>query len=340
MDIAGVIENLIKSAPAQSRYCLPGTAAPGTDVHGVPRVSVQGASAYIKIADGCSRACAYCAIPLIKGPAISRPVNSIVSEAVYLQSQGIHEIILIAQNTTDYGTDLGLKNGLPRLLREMTAAAPGIDWIRIMYAFPGYVSDELIEVMATHSQIVPYLDIPLQHAHKATLKRMQRPANIDAVRDTFNKIRKAVPGIALRSTFIVGYPGETEAEFRTLLDFVGDIRFDRMGAFKFSFEKGTAGEALGDTVPDSVKEERLQWLMEKQQRISLELNRSFTGRNLDVLIEGCGDGISIGRSYRDAPQVDGLVIVETEIPPGSMVNVQIETAMEYDLRGRVNASDD
>ncbi len=296
-------------------------------------MSVQGASAYIKIADGCSRSCAFCAIPLIKGPAVSRPVESALAEAAALQSQGIREVVLIAQNTTDYGRDLGLKDGLAHLLKKMTAAAPEIDWIRIMYAYPGFVTDELIEVMAARKQIVPYLDLPLQHAHPSVLRRMGRPANIDWVYKTLGKMRRAIPDIALRSTFIAGYPGETEAEFQTLLDFVAEIRFDKLGALKFSFEPGTPAEALGDSVPDEVKEERLKRLMEKQQPISLERNRTFVGRKLDVLIEGAGEGISIGRSYRDAPKVDGLVLVKGEIPAGKMVSVRIDNAMVYDLGG-------
>ena len=250
------------------------------------RTSVQGASAYLKIADGCRRPCAFCAIPLIKGTAVSRPIDSILAEARSLQEKGVREIILIAQDTTDYGYDLGLKNGLAHLLTEMTAAVPRVDWIRIMYAYPGYVTDELIEVIATHKQVVPYLDMPLQHAHPATLRRMHRPANIDWVRKTLEKMRQAIPDLALRTTFIVGYPGETEKEFQTLLDFIEEIRFDKVGAFKFSFEPGTPGEPLGDPIPNEVKEERLKRLMEKQQQISLEQNQAFVGSNLDVLIEG------------------------------------------------------
>jgi ribosomal protein S12 methylthiotransferase len=335
MDIINVIESLNKTN-SKTPFNLSSTPSVGLDEHNVPRVSVQGASAYIKIADGCSRACAFCTIPLIKGPAVSRPVESILAEAVSLQSRGIHEIVLIAQNTTDYGHDLGMKNGLAQLLKAMTAAAPDIDWIRIMYAFPGFVTDELIEVMAGHKQIVPYLDMPLQHADAAVLKRMGRPANIDWVYKTLEKMRKAILDLALRSTFIVGYPGETEEEFQTLLDFVEEIQFDKLGAMKFSFEPGTPGEGLGDTVPDEVKEERLQRLMEKQQAISLKLNQAFIGKNLDVLIEGAGEGISIGRSYRDAPKVDGLVLVKGEIAAGKMVNVSINSAMVYDLGGIVN----
>jgi len=336
MDIVDLVESLeIKTLP-NSRYCLSDAPAVGTDERGVPRVSIQGASAYLKIADGCSRTCSYCAIPSIKGPTVSRPVESILAEAVYLQSTGVREVVLIAQNTTDYGRDLGLKNGLASLLREMTSAAPRIDWIRIMYAFPGQVTDALIEVMAERKQIVPYIDMPLQHAHGGILRRMHRPSNIDRVCRTMEKMRKTIPGLAVRSTFIVGFPGETEEEFNCLLEFIEEMRFDRLGAFKFSFEQGTLSEAFGDTVPDEVKEERLKRLMEKQQIISLELNRSFIGRKLDVLIEGKGQGISVGRSSRDAPQVDGLVFVRDEIRAGKMIRVRIDSAMVYDLSGSVS----
>ncbi len=337
MDIIDVIDNITdenKSIP----YChLPDTAATvGTDEGNTIRVSVQGASAYLKIADGCRCSCAYCIIPKIKGPLISRPMDKILAEARLLQEEGMREIILIAQNTTDYGYDLGIKNGLATLLKQMTVSVPDINWIRILYAYPGYVTDQLIEIMATNKQIVPYLDLPLQHAHPAILKRMQRPANIDWVYRTLEKMRQAIPEMALRTTFIVGYPGETDDEFQTLLDFVEEIRFDKLGAFKYSFEEGTPAEPLGDPIPDEVKENRLMRLMEKQQRISLERNRSFIGRNLDVLIEGTGKDISIGRSYRDAPKIDGLVLVRGEHKPGYMISVHIEKAMEYDLMGTIN----
>jgi len=297
------------------------------------RVSVQGSSAYLKIADGCSRQCAFCAIPLIKGPTVSRSLNSIVADAVGLQESGVREIVLLAQNTTDYGLDLGLKNGLAQLLDRMTGAVPGVDWIRIMYAYPGGVTDELIEVMASNKQVVSYLDMPLQHAHPEVLRRMGRPSNVDWVYRTLGKMRTSIPGLALRSTFIVGYPGETDSEFQSLLDFIGEIRFDKLGAFKFSFEKGTPAEALGDPIPDEIKEERIKRLMERQQKISLERNQDFVGSDLKVLIEGTDNGISIGRSYRDAPEVDGLVLVKGEISPGKMISVHIDNAMVYDLSG-------
>ncbi len=276
------------------------------------RASIFGASAYLKIADGCRRPCAFCAIPLIKGTAVSRPPEMILEEAQRLHELGVRELILIAQDTTDYGHDLGMKDGLATLLERMTAAIPELDWLRIMYAFPGYVTDRLIDVMASHPQILPYLDIPLQHAHPDTLTRMRRPANMDWVHATIGKMRRAMPKLAIRTVFIVGYPGETEKEFQTLLDFVEEMRFDHVGAFQFSFEPGTASEALGDPVPAEVKEERYQRLMELQQTISLQINQSYVGQTLDVLVEGFNNGIAVGRSYRDAPEIDGLVLIEPE----------------------------
>jgi len=336
MDIVEVVEGLRQSGHPEPVYHLPEAATIGTDERGVLRAAVQGASAYLKIADGCRRPCAFCAIPLIKGTAVSRPLESILEEARLLEANGVKELVLIAQDTTDYGHDLGLKDGLAFLLERLATAAPGIDWIRIMYAFPGYVTDHLIEVMASHPQIVPYLDMPLQHAHPDTLKRMRRPANMDWVYKTLDKMRAALPDLALRSTFIVGYPGETEGEFQALLDFVQLIRFDKVGAFKFSFEPGTDSEPLGDPVPPELKEERWERLMAVQQQISLERNQALVGRTLDVLVEGQGDGISLGRSYRDAPEIDGLVIVEGEIPTGEMVPVRITGGMAYDLTGVVS----
>jgi ribosomal protein S12 methylthiotransferase len=335
MDIVDVVDGLRTGKHPESRYHLPDALTVGADEHGALRVSLLGASAYLKIADGCRRPCAFCAIPLIKGTAVSRPVESILNEARELESMGVREIMLIAQDTTDYGYDLGLKNGLAVLLRELSQAAPQVNWLRILYAYPGYVTDELIEVMATHKQVLPYLDMPLQHAHPLTLRRMKRPANVEWVHKTLSKMRQAIPDLALRTTFIVGYPGETEEEFQTLLDFIHEIRFDKVGAFKFSFEPGTTSEPLGDPVPAEVKQERYERLMEAQQAISLERNQACVGRTLDVIIEGEGDGISIGRSYRDAPEIDGMVIVEGEIPTGQMVPVRITGAMTYDLTGVV-----
>ena len=334
MDIVSLVRELRQAGAPGPRYHLPTEALTvGHDEGTVLRASRAGASAYLKIADGCRRPCAFCAIPLIKGTAVSRPLPRILEEARSLRDAGVRELILIAQDTTDYGHDLGIKDGLAALLESLTDAVPDLDWIRIMYAFPGYVTDHLIEVMASRQQIVTYLDMPLQHAHPMTLRRMRRPANVAWVRRTLTKMRAAMPGLALRSTFIVGYPGETEEEFRTLLDFVEEIRFDRLGTFQFSFEPGTASEPLGDPVPAEVKEERLGRLMEMQQAISLQINQSYVAKMLDVLIEGRDDNqdLSIGRSYRDAPEIDGLVFIEGQAAVGEIVRARVTGAMAYDL---------
>jgi ribosomal protein S12 methylthiotransferase len=206
-----------------------------------------------------------------------------------------------------------------------------------MYAYPGYVTDQLIDVMATNQQIVPYLDMPLQHADPGVLRRMRRPANIEWVYRTLEKMRASMPDLALRTTFIVGYPGETEQEFQALMDFVEEIRFDRVGAFKFSFETGTTSDALGDPVPAEVKQDRWERLMALQQGISLEKNQALVGKTLDVLIEGQGDGLSMGRTYRDAPEIDGLTILEGEYPVGEILPVRITGGLAYDLSGVVES---
>jgi ribosomal protein S12 methylthiotransferase len=343
MDIVDVVQSLRQKDNPEPLYHLPETSTVGVDEHGAVRVAIQGVSAYMKVADGCRRPCAFCAIPLIKGTAVSRPVQSILDEAIMLEEAGVREIILIAQDTTDYGHDLGMKDGLAQLLESLvqTLTPPeegGVDWIRIMYAYPGYVTDRLIDVMGTHPQIIPYLDMPLQHAHPAVLRRMRRPANIDWVHRTLEKMRSRLPDLSLRTTFIVGYPDETEEEFQTLLDFVKEIRFDRVGAFQFSFEPGTASEPLGDPLPAEVKQDRYERLMELQQGISLEINQAWVGKTLKVLVEGNGDGISLGRSYRDAPEIDGMVVVEGDLPIGEIVPVRITGAMPYDLSGMVDTN--
>ncbi len=338
MDVVEVVRQLRSQPHPEPLYHLPDVPTVGSDERGVARTAVQGPSAYLKIADGCRRPCAFCAIPLIKGTAVSRPPEAILAEAHRLQEQGVRELILIAQDTTDYGHDLGLKDGLATLLQDLARAVPAIDWIRVLYAYPGYVTDRLIEVMATYERILPYLDMPLQHAHPAVLRRMRRPANMDWVHRTLEKMRSAMSDLALRTTFIVGYPGETEEEFQALLDFVAEVRFDRVGVFTYSFEPGTASEPLGDPIGQDVKEARRERLMALQQRISLEKNQALVGRTLQVLIEGHGDGLSLGRSYRDAPEIDGMVIVEGEIAPGELVQVRISGALPYDLTGVVEGA--
>jgi ribosomal protein S12 methylthiotransferase len=332
MDIVTLVRDLRDGGQPEARYHLPSEAVTvGKDEAETLRASVAGASAYLKIADGCRRPCAFCAIPLIKGTAVSRPMSRIVEEARQLRDAGVRELVLIAQDTTDYGHDLGLKDGLAVLLEQLVAAVPDMDWIRIMYAFPGYVTERLIDVMATHEQILRYLDMPLQHAHPKTLYRMRRPSNIEWVRRTLAQMRSAMPDLAVRSTFIVGYPGETEGEFEALMNFIMEMRFDRVGAFQFSFEPGTSSEPLGDPIPSEVKQMRFDRLMAAQQGISLQMNQSQVGRTLEVLIEGRDSNFAVGRSYRDAPEIDGLVFVEGEANVGELVAAKITGAMPYDL---------
>jgi ribosomal protein S12 methylthiotransferase len=301
----------------------------------------QGATAYLKIADGCSAPCAFCAIPLIKGPAVSRPAEAVVADAAALVEQGVQEIILIAQNSTAYGRDRGEPDALPDLVQSILGATPGLRWLRLMYAYPGHVSPRTIEVLAGDPRVCHYLDLPLQHAHPEVLRRMRRPAAVDRTLRLIDDLRAAMPDLALRTSLIAGYPGETEAEFEALLEFVRRVRFDRAGVFVYSAEAGTAAAALPDAVPEEIAIERRDRLMAVQQDISLELNRAQVGRRLEVLIEGQGDGLTVGRSYRDAPEIDGLVLLSGAIPPapvGQMVTAEITDAMEYDLVGRVTSS--
>jgi len=303
-----------------------------------PGYVISGASAFLKIADGCSRRCAFCAIPGIKGPTASRAMDAIIKDARDLYERGVVELNLIAQDATYYGYDLGMKDGLAQLLERFVTDVPGLAWLRILYAFPGYVSPYLIETIARHPQILSYIDIPLQHAHPDVLRRMRRPADVEGVRHTVAQLRERIPDIAIRTTLIVGFPGETETEFQALLDFVKQMRFDRVGVFLYSHEAGTAAGELEDDVSEPVKIARRDALMMAQQTISLELNQAFIGRELQVLLEGTGDGVTIGRSYRDAPEIDGLILIRDTLPLDRFVTVKITEAMPYDLVGQVVSS--
>jgi len=300
-----------------------------------PRPPQLYASAYLKIGDGCNASCAFCTIPSFKGKLKSHPFAHVVAEARALAQAGARELVVVAQDTTDYGRDRGEPNSLPRLLNAIARRTPKLDWLRLMYAYPGHISDELIQVMAETPQILHYLDIPLQHGHPATLRRMRRPSNIDMVLKTIDKLRSAMPDIALRSTFIVGYPGETEEEFQGLLDFIAAIRFDKVGVFKFSPEPGTPAAELPNHIPPEVQEERWHRVMALQQSISLARNQEQVGKKLVALTEAHEDGMTLARTYRDAPEVDGYVIIPGELPLGEMVQVEIVDAMEYDLVGSV-----
>ncbi len=296
-----------------------------------------GASAFLKIADGCSRGCAFCAIPGIKGPTVSRPLEAILEDARQLRDAGVLEINLIAQDTSFYGHDLGMRDGLATLLEGLVEAVPDLPWLRILYLFPGFITDRLIDVIAAYPQVLPYVDIPLQHADPAILRRMRRPADVEAVKRTIGRLRERMPEITLRTTFIVGFPGESEREFLTLLRFVEAMRFDRVGVFEYSHEEGTAAASLKDDVPPEVKAARRDALMMAQQRISLEKNKALVGSRLAVLLEGSSDGLTIGRTYRDAPEIDGLVLIEGEHGSGRLVEVEITAALPYDLQGRLVA---
>lgn len=335
MDILEVIQKIKESQSPLPYDHFPKTDTVGKDENGIPRYAIQGGSAYLKIADGCRRPCAFCSIPLIKGTSVSRPVETILQEAAQLQEQGLQELILISQDTTDYGSDLEMSHGLASLLKQLSQYAPQIPWIRVLYAFPGFVTDELIEVMAISKQVLHYLDIPLQHAHPNILRRMKRPANIDWVYETIQKMRTAMPDLAIRTTFIVGYPGETEAEYQTLLKFIEDMQFDHVGAFTYSREIGTSSAAFEDDVTPELKQERLGRLMAVQEKISLKKNQGLMGKRLDILVEGSDDNIIIGRSYRDAPEIDGLVFAEGQADIGQIIPVQITSAMVHDLMGKV-----
>ncbi len=308
----------------------------------VPRPPVVAGSAYLKIADGCNAPCTFCSIPSFKGRLRSRPLEAVVEEALNLVRGGARELVIVAQDTTDYGRDWGEPDSLPRLLQAICHRTDDrLRWVRLMYAYPGHVSDTLIQVMAQEEKIVPYLDMPLQHADPRVLRRMRRPSRLERVYDHIEKLRAAMPDLALRTTFIVGFPGETEAEFQRLLAFLQEVEFDKVGAFTFSPEPGTPAATLPDPVPEEVKAERYARLMEVQQAISLRRNQAQVGRVLEVLVEGegtiqgSGEPLLLGRSYRDAPEIDGLVLVPggTGVAPGEMVPVHIQGAMEYDLVG-------
>ena len=255
----------------------------------------------------------------------------ILREAQALVVHGAQEIILIAQDTTAYGRDRGEEHGLPALIDGLLRATPDLRWLRLMYTYPGHGDHRLVEVMANHPQVCHYLDMPLQHGHPDTLRRMRRPHNVERILRWIECLRSAMPDITLRTTFIVGYPGETEAEFQSLLDLMRTVQFDRVGIFPFSPEPGTAAYNLPHQVPDEVKEARYQQAMEQQQAISLARNQAQIGRTLEVLVEGVGDGVSVARSYRDAPEIDGFVLVEDALPVDQMLPVLVTNATVYDL---------
>jgi ribosomal protein S12 methylthiotransferase len=299
-----------------------------------------GPSAYLKISDGCNLRCAFCTIPSFKGDMRSKAMGGILGEAQELAAQGVKEIVLVAQHLTDYGRDLKIKDGLATLLEELCGVLPEDTWLRLMYAYPHGISDRLIATMARHPQICAYLDMPLQHAHPETLRRMRRPPDTDRTKAIIRDLRAAMPDIALRSTFIVGFPGETREEFSALQSFLEEVQLDRVGVFRYSQEPGTPAATLPSQVPARVIERRWNEVMQLQQRVSLARNQRWDGRTIRMLVEGQGtsdDGapLVVGRSFRDAPEVDGQVFAWGVAQPGSFVNVRVTQALEYDLWGEL-----
>ena len=307
--------------------------------------TIRGGTAYLKIAEGCSRSCSFCIIPSIRGAQRSRPIDDVVAEARRLAKSGVREIILVAQDMTSYGIDLDPKtnrNYLARLLRRLDAEAEGIDWIRLLYMYPWNFSDELVEILADSERIVPYVDMPLQHISARILKSMRRNIQREAQRTLIAKLR-AVDDLVLRTSLIAGYPGETDAEFEELLAWIQEVEFDRVGVFTYSPEEGTRAAELGDQLPEELKHERRARLMGVQREISERKNRAWVGQRTEVLVDGISPEHELvfeGRHYGQAPEIDGVVYLSFdyggEIPkPGDLVEVEISDSTAYDLTGIV-----
>jgi len=299
-----------------------------------------GPSAYVKIADGCDHACAFCTIPTIKGKQTSKRPLHIIQEIVDLVALGSKEIVLVSQDTIRYGSDIGMKNGIADLIDMIGEQVPNLPWLRLLYIYPNPIVLKMIDAVARHDMAVNYIDMPLQHAHPAMLKRMLRPANLDLTRRILDHARNALDDVVLRTTLITGFPGETDEEFEYLLEFVGEQQFDHVGVFTYSPEPGTVSYGMPDQVPAEVAEERRNAIMELQQSISLAHNRALEGKTLEVLVESIGEiedeegrtsPVSVGRAHRHAPEVDGLVFIEGEQPIGAFVDATVYAGTEYDL---------
>ena len=301
-------------------------------------LSTPSHTAYLKISEGCDHPCSFCAIPLMRGLHKSKTMEELISEAEFLASNGTKELVLIAQDTTDYGKDIYGKKNIAELLNKLSKIK-GIEWIRLMYAYPTKFADDLIEEIKTNPKVCKYVDIPLQHISDDVLKSMRRGVTSDRTKELLVKLRKEIPEITIRTTFIVGYPNETEKDFNELCDFVREIEFDRIGTFTFSVEENTSSYILGDPVSEEEKERRKNVLMEIQKEISLSINETFVGKTLKVLIDSVEGEYFVGRSYRDAPEVDGEILISKEnkkIKIGKFYDVVINECDEYDLYGKVN----
>jgi ribosomal protein S12 methylthiotransferase len=293
--------------------------------------------AYLKISEGCDRLCTFCAIPSMRGKHVTKPIEEVVREARELAADGVRELILVAQDTTYYGMDLYGRVRLAELLRELDTV-DGVEWIRILYAYPIHFTDELIDTLAGSRKIVPYLDLPLQHINDRMLRRMQRRVNRTETESLLGRLRSAIPNLTLRTTFIVGFPGETEAEFEELVAFIQATNFERLGAFPYSFEPGTPATRLDGHLADEIKQQRRDRLMQVQQDIALAWSRRQIGKQIDVLVDGPDPEVPnhvLARSHADAPDIDCLVRVKGRgVQPGDLVPVKITGADGYDLVGR------
>jgi len=292
--------------------------------------------AYLKISEGCDRPCSFCAIPLMRGKHVSRPIDELVREAKNLARNGTKELLLIAQDSTYYGLDLYKKRSLATLLEQL-ADVNGIEWIRLHYAFPAGFPTDVLSVMAARPNICKYLDLPLQHGSTDMLQIMRRGITREKTEELLHTLRDSVPGIAIRTTLIAGHPGETDARFQEMYEFVARQRFDRLGVFAYSHEENTHAHSLPDDVPPEVKQERLDQIMELQQGISLELNQAKVGKTVAVLVDRKEGGFFVGRTEHDSPEVDNEVLITSDayLRMGDSVNVTIESATEFDLAGRV-----
>ena len=291
----------------------------------------------LRIAEGCNNCCAYCVIPQIRGAYRSRPMENIIEEAELLASKGCREIILIAQDVTEYGTDIYGRLMLPELLRKL-CRVDGIRWIRLMYCYEDKITDELIEVMASEENICDYIDIPLQHVSDGVLSAMNRHSTTESIKDTLGRLRTAMPDIHIRTTLITGFPGETEEEFEELLEFVEETRFERLGVFAYSREEGTVAGDMKNQIDEDVKAMRADAIMRRQLDISREINESKVGDTMTVMVDGTDeDGAYLGRTVYDAPEIDNTVIFtsDEELVPGDMVQVKITDAFDYDLVGKM-----
>jgi ribosomal protein S12 methylthiotransferase len=305
----------------------------------IPRIRLSGGiSAYVKISEGCNHRCSFCIIPSLRGNLKSRPIEDIVQEIKELEQNDVKEVILISQDSTAYGIDLYKGQWKIAELLDAIATQTNIPWVRLMYSYPGEVTDQMLEVIKRHSSLLKYIDIPLQHSHPATLARMKRPVSVKA---TIDKIKAHIPGIALRTTFITGFPGETDEEFEDLVKFVQNEKFDRVGVFTYSQEETTHGADLPDQVTDKIKKARQKKLLKIQEEISANKNQALMGVTEDVLLEKIIEGKLVGRTFRDAPEIDGQVIIEKVDPNiadsliGQIVKVKYTNAATYDLVGEL-----